>query len=121
MTSNSHDLKHLQTLRRQFQEQQASLKSQRNELNAQTNLVNARLQDLERQISAIQSRGEPVVSEHALLRYLERTLHLNLDDIRAEILCGRAEQIRQLKTCKIKTGTGLTLIVKDQVVVTVMD
>ena len=121
MTSNSHDLKHLQTLRKQFQQQKAVLNNQRSELNAETNLVNARLQEIERQISAVQSQGEPVVSEHALLRYLERTLHLNLDDIRAEILSGRTEQIRQLKSCKIKTGTGLTLIVKDQVVVTVMD
>jgi len=121
MTSNSHDLKHLQTVRGQLQEQQACLQNQRSALNAQTNLVNAQLQDVERKISAIQSQGKPVVSEHALLRYLERALHLNLDDIRAEILHGRIEQIRQLKTCKIKTGTGLTLVVKNQVVVTVMD
>lgn len=65
--------------------------------------------------------AEPVVSEHALLRYLERVKGIDLDAVRDEILDGRRSSIRQLGSCKFKTGDGLTIVVKDRVVVTVMD
>ena len=65
--------------------------------------------------------AEPVVSEHALLRYIERVKGLDMQVIRDEILNGRRDAIRALGTLQFKTGNGLTIVVKDRVVVTVMD
>jgi hypothetical protein len=59
-------------------------------------------------------------SHQLKLLQTERRLGLNLDDIRTEILHGRTEQIRKFKTCKIRTD-GMTLVVKNPVVVTVID
>ncbi len=64
---------------------------------------------------------ELIVSEHALLRYLERIMGINLEDIKHEILNDKvASSIKML-------GNGTypveeyKIVVKDGVVVTVLD
>ena len=118
---DTHDLKHLNTMRYELQERKAVLEGQRCTLQAEINLVTASLRQVDQQIGKLRSKQEPVVSEHALLHYIERRLGLNLDDIRSEILTGRTEQIRKLKDCNIKTSDGMTLVVKNHVVVTVLN
>ncbi len=63
----------------------------------------------------------PVVSEHALLRYLERVKGIDLDAVRSEILAeGRAELIHKLQTCSLPLGPGLRLVVRNRQVVSVV-
>lgn len=62
---------------------------------------------------------EPIVSEHAMLRYLERIKGVDLEAIREEILGdGTAASISFAKTGRIKKS-GMCLVVKDNVVVTI--
>lgn len=62
----------------------------------------------------------PCVSDHAVLRYLQRVLSLDIDRIRGQILSdGRAELIRRIQSGKVRT-TEFTLVVRDQVVVSVI-
>jgi predicted nuclease with TOPRIM domain len=119
-TKHSHQLKHLQTERNRLTDCRHELFQQNDRQQAELDRINNELRHIEFEITKLQSHRDPVVSEHALLRYIERRLGLNLDDVRAEILQGRTEQIRKFKTCKIKTD-GMTLVVKNQVVVTVID
>lgn len=68
-------------------------------------------------------RGSPVamVSDHALLRYLERVKGVDIDALRAEILGeGRQEMIQKMMSCKLPIGGGAKLIVQQRVVVTVI-
>lgn len=117
---HSHQLKHLQTERNRLADCRHALSQHSDRHQEELDRINGELRHIEFEITKLQSQGEPVVSEHALLRYIERRLGLNLNDVRAEILHGRTEQIRKFKTCKIKTD-GMTLVVKNQVVVTVID
>lgn len=121
MTNNaSHVLKRLQTERCQLQDRKLALFQLPTRDQTEIDQINELLRRIDFEITKLQSKSDPVVSEHALLRYIERRMGLNLDDIRAEILAGRTEHIRKFKTCKIKTD-GMTLIVRNQVVVTVID
>lgn len=65
--------------------------------------------------------GEPVVSEHAIIRWLERVKGIDLNQIRAEILEGRSSQIRQLGSCNFKLPNGMKMVVRGHVVVTILD
>lgn len=65
--------------------------------------------------------GDPVVSEHAIIRWLERVKGIDLNQIRAEILNGRSAQIRKLGTCNIKLPNGMKMVVRGHVVVTILD
>jgi hypothetical protein len=75
---------------------------------------------LEAKITELQSASvEPIVSEHAILRWLERVNGLNLDNIRTVILGdGTAEKIKFMKSGRIPKD-GSTLIIKNNTVVTV--
>ncbi|HJV75369.1 MAG TPA: hypothetical protein VJ654_14175 [Noviherbaspirillum sp.] len=79
-----------------------------------------RVKQLEAKIRELQeSSAEPIVSEHAMLRWLERANGLSLDAIREVILGdGTADMIKFMKNGKLKKD-GFTLIVKNNTVVTV--
>lgn len=80
-----------------------------------------RLRDsLKDQITNIETANkEPVVTEHALLRYLERVYGIDLEETKRTMLDdGVADLIKQFKSGKIPSN-GCRLIVKDCVVVTV--
>jgi len=59
------------------------------------------------------------VSDHALLRYLEKRFKLDLPTLRAEILTPYRVNAIEAGANKIRFD-GLTFIVKDQTIVTVM-
>lgn len=82
--------------------------------------LDKRIEQLQRKISLIE---QPIkVSDHAVLRYLERVLGLNLDDVRAEILSSGVEaQIRQLGSGKYPLKGGGKAVVNGNVIVTVID
>ena len=62
--------------------------------------------------------SEPSVSEHSMLRWLERVRGIDLEEVRRDILTDRViEQIKVTTTCKIPVEK-CTLIVRDCVVVT---
>lgn len=60
------------------------------------------------------------ITDHALVRYMERVMGLDLDNIRAEMLPPeRAKFIAQNPNCRIPAGGGMHLMVRDGNVVTV--
>lgn len=60
-----------------------------------------------------------VITDHALLRYFQRVLGYNLEEIKLKILSDKAkEDILKLNTCNYPMD-GFNLIVKDNVVVTI--
>ncbi len=61
------------------------------------------------------------ISDHAMLRYLERVKNVNLQEIEKEILTDSIIQsITQLNTCRLITKAGYKLVVKNRNVITVL-
>jgi len=64
--------------------------------------------------------SEPVVSEHALLRYLERKYNLDLEDIKREILTNdNVIMIKNMGNGKYPISDGLKAVVKNNTVITI--
>lgn len=64
----------------------------------------------------------PIVTEHALLRWLERVHGLDLKAVEREILGeGRGGMILLLENGRIPCWEGVRLVVKQRKVVTVLD
>lgn len=80
-----------------------------------------KLRSVEREIAELKtSSSEPVVTEHALLRYLERVHGIDLEKIKSEMVTPTvAEKILALKSCRLPIGNGACLVVKGGVVHTV--
>ena len=70
-------------------------------------------------IKNIENNNDVVISEHAILRYLERVKGFNLEDIKNEMLdAGTRESLKVLPVNKIKCD-GYNLIIKNKVITTV--
>lgn len=67
------------------------------------------------------SADKPVVTEHAMLRYLERIYGLDIEAMRDEILAeGRAGVIFLIENGKVPIGEGHHLVVQGRRVLTVV-
>lgn len=63
----------------------------------------------------------PLVTDHALVRYMERVMEIDVERLRNELLSdGRAELIRTIGTGHLHTPEGATLVVLDSKVVSVL-
>lgn len=75
-------------------------------------------QAIERKIASLEA--EPCVSDHAIVRYIERVYGIDIEAIKAELLTEDArEQIKIVGSGKIPSGP-FTLVVKRGTVVTVL-
>jgi hypothetical protein len=80
--------------------------------------LNARIKQLEQ---AHLGGAGIVVTEHAYLRWFERAMGFDLEEVKKSMLSERtAEAIRALGSCRVKVDGGFTLVVKDRTVVSVL-
>jgi hypothetical protein len=61
-----------------------------------------------------------LVTDHALVRYMERVMQIDVERLRNTLLDGRAELIRTIGTGHLHTSEGATLVVLDGKVVSVL-
>ena len=84
------------------------------------NQCRQRIAKLSAQLAAQEQNKEVKVSDHALLRYIERVMGADLDKFRAEILTEQNRKaIEFAGDCTIKSG-GVEFVVKNRTVVTVI-
>lgn len=97
---------------KQLQRERASLETRRAELQREATILDLQLRDVDAKLA----RATPSlrVSEHALLRYLERRFDLALDALRDGIL----SKVIDLDG-KYPLGDGLRAVVRNKTVVTV--
>jgi len=63
----------------------------------------------------------PLVTDHALVRYMERVMQIDVERLRRDLLGdGRDELIRIIGTGHLHTPEGATLVVVDSKVVSVL-
>ena len=84
------------------------------------NQCRQRIAKLSAQLAAQEQNKEVKVSDHALLRYIERAMGVDLDKFRADILTEQNRKaIEFAGDCTIKSG-GVEFVVKNRTVVTVI-
>ena len=89
---NSHELKQLQTRRDKLRIELGGIEGDQKELASRWKTVRKKLNSIEKQIQGLEQR-EITISEHALLRYLERVKGINLDELREEILTDKVKSM----------------------------
>lgn len=62
----------------------------------------------------------PTVSDHAIIRYLERIKNVDMDAIRAEILTPERASAIRAGACRININ-GFSFVVKGNVICTIME
>jgi chromosome segregation ATPase len=115
------ELKKLLSQRARLELEYEDVKRQRASLSEEINFKHTQIQKLDAEIKKLKvNSNELIVSEHAILRYLERVLDMDLEAIKANIV---NEKIQAMVT-KLGNGTypndGFKLKIVDNVVVTIV-
>lgn len=79
------------------------------------------IRSMEQQISKLENNGKVKISEHAVLRYLERVKGIDVADIEKEILSPEIlEMVKKLGGNGTYPGNGYRIIMKNYTVTTVI-
>jgi predicted nucleic acid-binding Zn-ribbon protein len=103
-------------------EELESLKNERRQIEERLEELDRRLEDLHSRHQKLQEKHGVLVSEHAMLRYFERVMGFDLDEIRNRIIPEKTkEQISVLRSgvfpvgefrVRAKSGTVVTVVGK---------
>jgi chromosome segregation ATPase len=121
-TSSTRELKELQTRRDRHQEKLKLLKTQRSDIDRQIGQESKCVDEINRQIASLsESRKEIVVSEHAILRYIERVMGISIDEMKAKVLPVKTRELLKSMPSNGTFPVDTHLVkLKDGVVVTVL-
>lgn len=76
--------------------------------------------DIQQTIEKMSSDSKPiVVSEHAILRYIERHFGVTRDEISEQITKGYEAAIRATSNGKVTRGDGVAIVIKNNVITTI--
>lgn len=116
----SHELKHLKSKLVRDRENVERTQSALHVARKEAAFADTQYQTTLEKIKVLETMtGEVIVTEHALLRYLERVHGIDLEDIRRRMLTDKAVAlIKNFKTGKIPSD-DCRLVVKDGTVITV--
>ena len=120
---NTYLLKSLQIREAELTKENKLLIFQRDGLSAKIQRNNKQLQDIAKKIKDINDGDRPpVITEHALLRYLERVKGIDIKEIKKEILPEDiADIIGKLGSGKFIVNKKFKLIVKNKVIKSIID
>lgn len=115
-----HELKALQTIAKKLAAEVTVLGDECRRQQRELNMKQSELREINAKIESFAEK-EVVVSEHALLRYIERVFKVDLDEIRDVILTEKTKQMIKFSkgNCTVKMD-GIELIVKNNVVTSVI-
>ncbi len=118
------ELKALETRRNKLQAEKKVLGQEINDKQGQFGIFNRKIKELQENIEALKKRAPKniVVTEHAMLRYLERVDGLDLQELHDRILTPESQTIiDKLGTCRINTPDEVVLVVRDKNVITIAE
>ena len=120
-TTSTQELKRLQSLQSQLTLEFRSLHENYGRIKMELTTKNKQIKEVEKKIQKLQSNDENIiVSEHAILRYLERVYGLDLEKIKLEIIPEKTTiQAKIVGNGRYKVD-DYTLLIKDNVVITVI-
>ena len=120
-TTSTQELKRFQSLHQQLQLELKALQESGTRLKMEIATKEKQIKEVEEKIHKLKGANENIiVSEHAIIRYLERVYRLDLEKIKQEILPERiAAQAKIIGNGRYGV-IDHTLLIKDNVVVTVL-
>lgn len=113
--------KQLQSQIAQLQKKLDSLKQSRGNLDNEISTTVSKLQRVEQDLKRISHESkEPVVSEHAIIRYLERVKKIDIEQIKREILTDDIKKyIEKLNSGKFPEKNFMA-VVRKKIVITII-
>jgi len=111
-------LKALETKHKDLQTKRNLVIENTKELQLEASSLKKKMGQIRYQISELQDKSELVVSEHAMLRYIEVVLGIDLEELSLKITEGQKEKIKSLGDGKY-TNKDFTLVVKNNTVTTI--
>ena len=114
------ELKKLQSLLIKQKSEIDLIKRERQLINERLSVAERNLRNTEEELKKLKTGNKIIVSEHAVLRYLERTMELDLKAVENEILSEEVvSQYRTLGNGKYPVSNGCKAVIKDNVVLTI--
>ena len=116
------NLKSLQTRKLQLESELASCRDEISYRSKRESNIQQSLRHINEEMSKLTEK-QPVVSEHATLRYLERVMGIDVEGVKKKMLSERNKKIiKTITSGKIPLkDSGFTLVVKDKVIVSVIE
>jgi chromosome segregation ATPase len=124
--SAQNQLKHLQ---RRLEGTQATLKAlreEKKEINKKINNEEASASRLKKELESLKNNEQVIVSEHAILRYFERVLKFNIEEIKEKIapkevidkikLLGNGLYPANGHRLKVRNGTIVTVVIDNDLI-----
>lgn len=116
------ELKKLNTLQTKLQSEIEAIKVEREILNNKLQSAERNLGKIKEEIKKLKHGNKVIVSEHAMLRYIERVLGIDLKEIEERILTDEVkEQYKIVGNGKFPINDEFKVIIRDNVVVTITD
>jgi hypothetical protein len=122
--NNSHTLKGLESQLARLESDLATCKSIIREKNIELNAIQKNISKVKDLIESLTINEELIVSEHAVLRYLERVQGQKIEDIQSEILTDTFKKLaKTLGDGKIPLDKhpGFSAIIKNGIIVTIIE
>lgn len=119
---NSQQLKQLQTRKYKLEIEVKELEREASESQKACSKARNKLDNIKKEISLLKEK-EVIVTEHAVIRYLERVMGLDIDQVKKEILTTNLKcQLAMLNNGngKYPIGNGCKAVIKDNTVVSVV-
>ena len=114
------ELKKLQSLLIKQKSEIDLIKRERQLADERLTVAQRNLKKIEEEMKKLKNGNKIIVSEHAILRYLERTMELDLKAVENEILSKEVvSQYRTLGNGKYPVSNGCKAVIKDNVVLTI--
>jgi chromosome segregation ATPase len=117
---NSQELKQLQTRRDRLKVQVDSLKEESKQKNKELSKAQNQLKSVLDQIEQLKE-ADIVVTEHAILRFIERSMGIDLEQVTNLILTEKLKHsISALGNGRHPIGDGMKAVVKDNAIVSIV-
>lgn len=114
------ELKKLQSLMVKQKSEIDLIKRERQLVDERLAVAERNLRKTEDELKKMKTGNKIIVSEHAVLRYLQRIMELDLKAVENEILTDETlKQYRTLGNGKYPISNGCKAVIKDNVVITV--
>ena len=114
------ELKKLNTLQVKLQSEIEAIKIEREILNNKLQSAERNLGKIQEEIKKLKEGNKIIVSEHAMLRYIERVLGIDLKEIERRILTDEVkEQYKIVGNGRFPINDEFRALIRDNVVVTI--
>jgi len=114
------ELKKLNTLQVKLQSEIEAIKIEREILNNKLQSAERNLGKIREEIKKLKEGSKIIVSEHAMLRYIERVLGIDLKEIERRILTDEVkEQYKIVGNGRFPINDEFRVLIRDNVVVTI--